>query len=221
MLPTGGPSPRPLPMIALRCPKCRSALEFGDDAAGRIVRCPDCRARLRLPGELTAAVPRRRKKRRRPPGPEDREAPAWLVPTVILVLGLLLTVGSLALAKGQEGAAVGLAIVAGRLLMAVPLSIAGMFLVAPLLGISFGTIGLAILKLAAINVTALAIVMNVQFAGGLTIMGYAIASPVMWLMFKSMFELDFNETMIAVTVIDLIQFLATLTLTAALLRAGK
>jgi hypothetical protein len=196
-------------------------LEFGDDSAGEIVRCPECRAKLRLPGELTGRTRRPRKKRRRRARTDDGDAPIWLAPTVILVLGLTLTVGSLALAKGQEGATIGINEVAWRLLTAVPLSIAGMFIVAPLLGISFGTIGIAILKLAAINVTTLAIVMNVQFAGGATFVGYAIAAPAMWLMFKWMFELDFNETMISVTVIDLIQFLATLTVTAATLRAGR
>ena len=58
-------------MIAFKCPKCRSALEFADDAAGRIVRCPECQVKLRLPGELPPedeserARPRRKKRRRR------------------------------------------------------------------------------------------------------------------------------------------------------------
>jgi hypothetical protein len=221
MLLAGGSSAPPRPMIEITCPKCRSELSFGDGAAGRIVRCPACRVRLRLRGELTAADRPRQKKPRRQESDDVGEAPDWLAPTVILVLGLALTVGSLALARGQGGAEIGLLVVAGRVFTAVPLSIAGMFVVAPLLGISFGTIGLAILKLAAINVTALAIVMNVQFAGGHAFFGYLIATPVMWGMFKWMFELDFNETMISVTVIDLIQFLATLTVTAAMLRAGK
>jgi hypothetical protein len=196
-------------------------LNFGDDSAGRIVRCPACGVRLRMRGELPDAPPPRRKKRRRAADDEPGETPEWLVPIVLLVLALVLTVGSLALARGQEGAQFGVKVVFWRLVATVPLSIAGMFIVAPLLGITFGTIGLALLKLAAINMTTLAIVMNVQFSGGPTIVGYGIATLVMWGLFKWMFELDFNETMISVTVIDLIQFLASLTVTMAMLRAGK
>jgi hypothetical protein len=199
-------------------------LEFADSAAGRVVRCPECQARLRLPGELVEDDPPRRKKRRRrieDDATEPAGTPEWLAPTIILGLGLTLSVGSLAVAKGQEGAALGLVIVGLRLLIAVPLSIGGMFIVAPLLGVNFGTIGTAILKLAAINVLALSIVLNVEFAGGSGVFGYGLAAPIMWLLFKWLFELDFNETMIAVTVIDLIQFLANLTITAAALRAGK
>jgi hypothetical protein len=196
-------------------------LDFGDVAPGQIVRCPGCGIKLRMRGELAESPTSRRKKRRRVADNEPGETPAWFVPTIIIVLALVLTVGSLTLARGQEGAELGIKVVFWRLVATVPLSIAGMFIVAPILGITFGTIGLAILKLAAINMTALAIVMNVQFSGGPTILGYAIATPVMWGMFKWMFELDFNETMISVTVIDLIQFLASLTVTMAMLRAGK
>ncbi|HEX4590471.1 MAG TPA: hypothetical protein VH120_11110 [Gemmataceae bacterium] len=210
-------------MIRLRCPKCRSDLEFGDSAAGRVVRCPACEARLRLPGELTADRPRRRKKRRQ----DDEETtepsptPEWAAPSVLLALGLILSIGSLAVAGGKQGAAFGAAIVGLRLLTAVPLSVAGLFIVAPLLGITFGTIGMAILKLAAINVVAVSILLNVEFAGEPGFVGYALAAPIMWMMFKWLFELDFSETMIVVTVIDLIQFLAYLTVAAATLRAWK
>lgn len=211
-------------MIAFDCPKCRSALTFAGTAAGRIVRCPECGAKLRLPGEMSAADPPRRKKRPRRPVEDEPTEPAgtpeWLAPGMILAVGLLLTVGSLAVAKGAEGAATGMIFVGLRLLTAVPLSIAGMLIVAPLLGINFGTIGIAILKLAAINVLTLSITVTAEFTGA-GLLGYAIAAPVDWLLFKWLFELEFNETLIALTVIGMIQFLAGLTLTAVQLRAGK
>ena len=108
-----------------------------------------------------------------------------------------------------------------RLLFAVPLSIGGMFIVAPLLGITFGSIGMVLLKLAAINVLTLSIVLNVGFGGVPDFVGYAIAAPITWLLFKWMFQLEFTETWIAMTVIDLIQFLASLTITAVAFKASK
>ncbi len=211
-------------MISFRCPKCKTALEFADSAAGRVVRCSGCRARLRLPGELIDCDPPRRKKSPRrieEDASEPNGTPEWIAPTIILCLALILSVGSLAVTKGQEGAATGLLMVGLRLLFTVPLSIGGMFIVAPLLGVTFGTFGMAVLKLAAINVLTLSIVLNVKLAGGYEIVGYTLAAPIVWLLFKWLFELEFSETMIAVTVIDLIQFLANLTITAAALRAGK
>jgi hypothetical protein len=211
-------------VIAFRCPKCRAGLEFTDAAAGRIVRCPECHVKLRAPGELSGPSPRRRKKRRRPvpdETPEPGATPEWIAPAIILGLGLTLSVGSLAVAKGHEGAAAGLKLVGLRLFVAVPLSIAGMFILAPLLGITFGSIGLAILKLAAINVATLSIVLNTTFAGGPEFLGYGLAAPIAWLLFQWLFALDFNETMISITVIDLIQFLAHLTVAGVALRVGK
>ena len=168
------------PMIRFRCPKCRSDLEFGDSAAGRVVRCPGCQVRLRLPGELTGDPPRRKKKRRRP-APEDStepsETPEWVAPAIILGLGLVLSVGSTAVARGAEGAAAEAVLVGLRLLAAVPLSIAGLFIVAAVLGISFGTIGLAILKLAAINVLNVSIVLLAE-ASGAALLGFVITTPV-------------------------------------------
>jgi hypothetical protein len=211
-------------LIAFRCPKCRAGLEFADAAAGRVVHCPECRAKLRLPGELVEDEPPRRKKRRRRAEKDASEpsgTPEWVAPAIILGLGLTLSVGSLALMKGREGAADGLLLVGLRLLFAVPLSIGGMFIVAPLLGVSFGSIGIAILKLAAINVLTMSIILNFEFAGTSGLLGYGLAAPVAWLLFKWLFELEFSETMISMWVIGLIQFLANLTLTAVALRAGK
>src|SRR5207237_10197581 len=94
------------PVIAFRCPKCRSDLEFGDGAAGRLVRCPECRARIRLPGELTEEDRPRRKKRRRQDevdATEPTETPEWVAPAIIFGVGLTLSVGSLAVAGGKTG----------------------------------------------------------------------------------------------------------------------
>ncbi|HEY1378429.1 MAG TPA: zf-TFIIB domain-containing protein [Gemmataceae bacterium] len=228
------------PVIAFKCPKCRVTLEFADAAAGRLARCPACRARVRVPEPpppaeeevVTAPVaeepppPRRRKKRRRPaPIPDDTpepgETPEWLPPTVLLALGLVLAVGSPAVMKGTEGFADGLATVGLHLLVTVPLSVAGLFIAAPLLGVTFGTIGMAVLKLAAINVLTLSLAMTAMFGGMPGYVAFTLVAPVGWLLFNWLFGLEFNETMFVLTVLWLIQFLADLTFTAAKLRAGK
>jgi hypothetical protein len=209
-------------VIAFNCPKCKAELEFGDAAAGRIVRCPDCQVKLRLPGELSEERKPRRKKRRRIEEEESTEpspTPEWLAPSIILGLGLTLSVGSLAVAGGTVGAAAGAVVVLIRLVFSVPLGIAGLFIAAPLLGTSFGTIGMAILKLAAINVLNVAILMMAEFSGA-ALIGYPIGSVINFLLFKWLFELEFTEAMFSVVVIGLIQFMAMLTVTAVALRTG-
>jgi hypothetical protein len=227
-------------VIAFKCPKCRVTLEFADAAAGRVARCVACRARVRVPEPPPSEVdevldapvvedddrPRRRKKRRRPDPvvadtPEPGETPEWVAPAVLLALGLVVAVGSPAVTKGTEGFADGLATVGLHLLVTVPLSVAGLFIAAPLLGVTFGTLGAAVLKLAAINVLTLSLAMTAMFGGAPGYVAFTLAAPVGWLLFNWLFGLEFNETLFALTVIWLIQFLADLTFTAARLRAGK
>jgi hypothetical protein len=223
-------------MIAFTCPKCRRELEFADEAAGSVVRCPGCRVKLRVPGGPPAELERepeerprpKKRRRRRPVEPEAdpneiTPTPEWLAPTILLVVGLLLAVGSPALQKGAEGFAQGLAAVGFRLLFAVPLTVAALFISAPLLGIDFGPFSLAILKLSAINVLLVAIGLTVMMssaAGGVGIIILLIAGPVGWMLFKWLFQLEFQEVMFVLVVIWLIQFLAGLAQTTMRLRSG-
>jgi hypothetical protein len=210
-------------VIAVSCPKCRQALEFADAAAGRIVRCPGCRTRLRLPGQLTDEPPRRKKRRRQPA--DDTavvgETPEWVAPAVVLALGLVLAVGGMAVTQGRDGFREGLVVVGLRLLLTVPFSVAGLVLAAPLLGVSFGPFGLAVLKLSAISVLTLGIALTLQFGGMPAWMAVTLVSPVGWLLFHWLFALEFSETMFVLTVIWLIQFLAYLVVAGARLRAWK
>jgi hypothetical protein len=216
-------------VIAFKCPKCRQALEFPDEAAGGIVRCSACQVKLRLPGEPPpddepVVKRRRRKKRRRLPEEETTgisETPEWVAPTILLALGLVLSIGGMAMTKGADGFAEGLNTVGLQLLVTVPLSIAGLFISAAVLGLTFGTIGMAILKLAAINVLTLSIAMTFQFGGLPAYFAFTLVAPVGWLLFHWLFQLEPTETMWVLTVLWLIQFLADLTVTAAQLRAAK
>jgi hypothetical protein len=212
-------------VIAFTCPKCQQALEFKDAAAGRIVRCRGCQARLRAPGQLTeTGGPRPVRKKRRPLDEDESvdvgETPEWIAPTVLLGLGLVLAVGGMAVTQGRDGFAAGLEIVALRLLLTVPFSVAGLFIAAPLLGLSFGPFTLAILKLAAISALELGLAMTAQFGGVPAWAAFTLVAPVGWLLFNWLFRLEPNETLFVLTVIWLIQFLVDLTVTAARLRAG-
>jgi hypothetical protein len=213
-------------VIAFNCPKCRQALEFAEDSAGRVVRCPTCRVKLRLPGappsdDEPVVTRRRRKKRRRRQVEESNEivdTPEWIAPTALLGVGLMLSVGSMTMAKGGEGFAEGVATVGLQLLLTIPLSIAGLLIMAPLLGVNFGSFGMAILKLAAVNVSTLSIAMMCQFTGIPAFLAFSFVAPIGWLLFHWLFQLEPTETMYVLTVIWLIQFLADLTLKAAQLR---
>ena len=216
-------------VIAFNCPKCWQALEFPDDASGRVVRCQWCRAKLRLPGELPPTEDEppperpRRKKRRRPRPVEEEpaeagETPEWVAPTCLLALGLVLAVGGMAVTLGREGFALGFMFVGLRLVLTVPLSIAALFIAAPLLGISFGPFGLAVLKLAAINVLTLGIALTAILGGTPPFLAYTAVAPVGWMLFNWLFELEVTETMIVLTLIWLIQNMAGLMVTIARLR---
>jgi hypothetical protein len=214
-------------VIAFNCPKCRSALEFADDAAGRIVRCPECQVKLRLPGELPSedeperARPRRKKRRRREEVEETTEVgetPEWVAPAIILALGLVLAVGGMAVTKGRDGFAVGLLVVTLRLVVTVPFSVAILFVAAPLLGVSFGPITTALLKLSSISVLTLGISMTLQFGGMPGFMASSLVAPIGWGLFKWLFELEFTETLFVVVLTWLVQSLIGLTLAMIMLK---
>jgi hypothetical protein len=212
-------------VIAFTCPKCQQALEFKDAAADRIVRCRGCQARLRAPGQLAESGDRRpsSKKSRRVEDdemPDVGETPEWVVPAVLLAVGLMLSVGGMAVSEGRDGFVAGLAFVAVRLLVTVPFSVIALFITAPILGVSFGPFTIAVLKLAAINVFTLGIAMTFQFGGIPAFMTYSLVAPIGWGLFKWMFQLEFSETMIVLVLTGLIQFLAQMTVATAMSRVG-
>jgi hypothetical protein len=212
-------------MITFNCPKCHQALEFKDAAAGRIVRCRGCEAKLRAPGQLAPAPdPLRRKKRRREPVEDAGDSndvgvvPEWVAPASLLGVGLLLAVGGMAVTKGRDGFAAGLLIVALQLVVTVPFNVAILFIAAPLLGVSFGPITTALLKLSSISVLTLGMSMTLQFGGMPGFMASSLVAPIGWGLFKWLFELEFVETLIVVAVTWLVQSLVGLTLAIIMLK---
>lgn len=216
-------------MLTCTCPNCNSRSEFPCSAAGKTVRCGECGARLRLkapadstPGPEKSSNPRpARRRRKRLVRPEDELATTseWIAPTLILGLGLLLAIGGMAIAKGQAGASESALQVFVQLIIAVPLSTAGLFLAAPLLGVSFGDVRMAILKLAAINTLTLSIAITASQGGAHPLLGQVIAAPIGWGLFKWLFDLDFSETLFVLTLIGVIQWIARLSILALEMQA--
>src|SRR5947209_6583074 len=153
------------------CPNCGGLLRAPDVKAGHAVRCTKCGYTFAVPDkEPSGERPRHdakreeRAARRRPRPTADADAPRpeWIVPTVLLVVGLLLAGSGIFLQEGAAGVT-GLLIVIAANLVTVPITIAAMYVAAAVLGTSFGTVGMAILKLAAINVLYLGIVLTAMF----------------------------------------------------------
>jgi hypothetical protein len=230
-------------VFSFACTKCHYAMKFDDADAGRLVVCPNCGTRLRLPAlPFPARAPARgrepddtpvaaedelpvRRGRRRAKRGEVRDepeagvaepTPEWVEPAVLLGIGLLLAVGGVFVAGGA--AALLLSVVL-RLAITVPISVVGMFVAAKMLGISFGTLGLAILKLAAISVFTLGIVATGDMTGW-PVAGILIAIPVGWLLFSRLFDLDFLETLWSLVIIGVIQWLAGLLFAQVAQRLG-
>src|SRR5688572_30040446 len=83
---------------------------------------------------------------------EDHSWLEWKFPLILLVCGLILAVGGTGLAAGPLGAVASLLFTMISLLTSIPIAVGALYAAARLLGISFGNIGPAMLKLAAITV---------------------------------------------------------------------
>jgi hypothetical protein len=144
-------------------------------------------------------------------GPEPGPTPLeWKVPLLLLVLGVAVIVGAalglpeLGLAE-LRGAAEVLLEVALRLAVGLPVTIAALFLVAAVLGITFGPLNSAVLKLASISVFSNALVL-VGMLLGQPLIGWLVALVVSWYLFSLFFDLDLQETAVSIVLLGLIQY---------------
>jgi hypothetical protein len=103
---------------------------------------------------------------------------------------------------GPAGTWPGLALV---LAVYVPLTVAAMYPTAALLGMSFGFLKTAILKLAAITVFTLSL-NQVADWWGYPVVGWIVAVAVSLYLFSYAFDLDFVETLLAAAAISIIRF---------------
>jgi hypothetical protein len=215
-------------MIRFACPKCDSRLEFADDAAGTVVRCPECRAGLKLPGRkgparkpaaapppeddppVEAEVVRPKKRRRRRDAEEgSRETPEWVAPTILLGVGLLLSVVGALLAHGVAGTAGLLLVTAIMLAVIIPANIAGMYVAAAVVEVQFGQIWDAALKIAAITVTmqGVNIILTIGDKGQLgaaTCFALLIQVPLSFGLFCWLFKMSLVEAFVSTIVIGVV-----------------
>src|SRR5262245_31920121 len=147
---------------------------------------------------------RRRKKRRR----EDESSgmPEWIVPLVIFVVAIAMN-AMIARRAGEEAAKGLMLFTLIELVLTVPATIAGMFVAAAALGINFGNIFTAALKVAAITVVVQCIYTFGMTRGddGSAIIVILFALPVYYGMFCWLFSLSVVDAIWATVFIGLIQ----------------
>jgi hypothetical protein len=155
--------------------------------------------------------PRRRRKRAR----KHRAEPSypaspweWKIPLALFVIGVIVLVAGAALLDSASPSATVLGI-ALLLVVNVPLTIAAMYLAANWLGLAFGYLHTAILKLAAISVFTTSLDQLGSWLGQ-PLLGWLAAIAISFYLFSYFFDLDFNETLLAVVAITAIQWVLLL-----------
>jgi hypothetical protein len=150
-----------------------------------------------------------------------------MTPAILLAIGLLLLAASTAVAAGPGGSVAALLLVTLKVVLTIPVTIGAMYVAAWILGISFGTVGTAVLKMVAIDVFVLGAAPFILTAGGLLlgllgILVSALSIPLlaiglcMWL-----FELDFWEAFFAGIIMWLVGAAANVVISTLLGAAGE
>jgi hypothetical protein len=136
--------------------------------------------------------------------PEDVSPWEWKVPLGLLVVGLLtLLIHGLAGsgAEGGKGVLIGVGVL---LVVYLPLTIAAMFIAAPLLDISFGELGPAVLKIAGLYVFTAALA-DVVGTVAHPVAGVLLALVVSLVLYSKAFGLTAVETVKAVFVVAVVR----------------
>jgi hypothetical protein len=120
----------------------------------------------------------------------------FLTPVVLFVIGLIALLGSAIAIHGGAGALAAWVLFAFVCLVQVPITIAGMYLLTALLGISYGLLRTALLKLAAITAFVLGFTL-LGDACGYPILTQFLLLPVSWYLFGALFDLDVWETVMS------------------------
>ena len=144
---------------------------------------------------------------------------AWevKVPLVLLVFGLAILVIHGLATGGAKGGATMLLGIGLLLLIYLPITIAAMFIAAPLVDVTFGEFGPAVLKIAGIYVFSSAI----QDVAATTVhpaLGWALGLGASLALFRKAFELDSGEAIKAVFVIAVVRGLLALAIASMLPR---
>lgn len=140
-------------------------------------------------------------------GADRKSEPIWekKAPLILFGIGLLiLLIAAFAVGgpRGTAGALIALAII---LALYLPLTVAAMYIVAGILGVSFGILKTAILKLAAITLFTAAID-QVGAWVGLPVTGFLVAVAASFFLFSYFFDLDARDTILSVILISVLRW---------------
>lgn len=215
--------------IVLRCPDCQTTWPLSDKVTAPAVSCPECAALVVVPErpktpdaepeavidntatyeDLVAERKRRKPKRDKPPAEQWREVPQastdWVGPAFVLVLGQIVVFVA-ALLSIKWGTLpvkpmVGIGLSALEIVVTVPLTLLGLFVAAGVLGISFGEMRLAMLKIVAMTVAGNGAYW-VGTAFGAPLIGWAVLDPLCTvILFCLLFKMEVQEKIMAILVI--------------------
>jgi hypothetical protein len=126
-------------------------------------------------------------------GGVEQESHSWIeyhVPLILFSLGLIGVIGAAIALAGADGIKWAATYVGALLLLQVPLTIVGMYVVGAVFGISYGLLKSAVLKLAAIQMVVAAITLG-GLAMGHPFIALLILAPIAsWGLFAVLFDLD-------------------------------
>jgi hypothetical protein len=141
-------------------------------------------------------------------------------PLVLIAVGLVLSLVAAGGVAGEDGAGRAVAFMAGGLLAVIPITIGTLMIAGSLLGIDYGELKGAILKLAAIATINNCILWIGEWVG-IPFWVIPIAGIVCFGLFMFLFELDFWEAGMSLVAVGLIQFFAKLLLISLMLTQAR
>jgi hypothetical protein len=208
-------------VIQFACEKCDKELEYGADAAGLQVRCPGCRTPITVPETASlpparerpteVAKPKKKKKKRRPSddslnGRRPSHTPEWIIPVVMMVLGLILTLVSVS-AAFEGGLLLALKVILVEAVVMVPITLLAMYVAVLLLDVSFGELPTAALKVAGIVIGGNGAVWLCIWIGFPVILLWLMSLVLTYTFFVMLFNLDHQEAIMSIIVISVCRML--------------
>lgn len=172
--------------------------------------------RLRAEASEDPDLPKRKKKklRKRAPVEEDdgRERALahfeWVVPSIVLAVGVALTFAGALGATGKDGAFHTIGVMVIGLFVSVPLTIGALMVGGMLMGIEYGRFGPAVLKIAAITFVVNGVLWVGDWMRLPDMLSFPVACLVSFGLFMTMFDLDTWETNASIGMVNVLTFVA-------------
>jgi hypothetical protein len=220
-----------------RKPPHRPEPDDADDAGFDVVDEPAAKLKPRPPRRLRAeaaeapdpprsARPKRKKKFRKhiPVEEDDSHERAlrhfeWVVPSIVLGIGVILTIVGTVGVAGKEGALHDIGVITVGLFVSVPLTIGALMVGGILMGIEYGRVAPAILKIAAITLVVNGVLWIGDWARLPGMLTLPVACLISFGLFMTMFDLDTWETNASLGMVNGLTFIAHLIIATFLIVA--